>query len=92
MSRARVTGVFGFCLLRQNGRGLSVLSRAFCRGGKSVLLQAVQVGLVNGSRWAVRVGAAGIGSRCAVVVEGGWKSGRRKRRPPRVWDILGLGF
>ena len=38
-------------------------------------------------KWVVRVGA-----RCAVVVEGGWKSGRRKRRLPRVWDILGLGF
>ena len=24
---------------------------SFCRGGKSVLLKAVQVGLVNGSRW-----------------------------------------
>ena len=83
--------VVSVCCVKTAG-ALSVLSRAFCRGGKSVLLQAVQVGLVNGSRWAVRVGAAGIGSRCAVVVEGGWKSGRRKRRPPRVWDILRLGF
>ena len=36
------------------GNGSGVVRRvfeSFCRGGKSVLLKAVQVGLVNGSRW-----------------------------------------
>ena len=64
-----------------------VFARAFVRVVSRFRTRAVSVLARTKVKWAVRVRA-----RCAVVVEGGWKSGRRKQRPPRVWDILGLGF